>query len=539
MSVIPNRSVRRWLAALSFVYALSVHGQEYDLIVRHGQIIDGTGSPAFAGDVAVKDGHIAAVGNVEGTASKEIDAHGLVVAPGFIDVHTHAEDILSMPKTENFLRMGVTTLVLGNCGTSVIKVGDFFRELEAEKISPNVATLIGHDSVRRRAMGGSLDRPPSAREMQTMKALVEQAMKDGAVGLSTGLIYQPGMFAKTDEIIALAKVASAYDGIYTSHMRDEGNRITKSLKEVFRIAREAHIRAEVSHIKLSGPANWGRADKVLALIARARARGLQITQDQYAYLASSTGLDQLIPGKALEAGKFSERIADPKQKAEFVRQMKAYLRERKSPDFSYAVIASYRDKSYNGLNVAQAAKKMRGADSVDDQIETIFEIQKHRGASGVFHGMSEADLQCFMRQTNTMIASDSGVRKMGEGVPHPRGYGNNARVLARYVRELKVLTLPDAIRKMTSLPARTFQFAQRGEIRPGYWADLVIFDPEKVQDNATYDDPHHYATGFNYVLVNGAIVVENDQHTGARPGMILRRLAPNPNPNPGHEKPRD
>jgi len=309
-------------------------------------------------------------------------------------------------------------------------------------------------------------------------------------------------------------------------MRNEGNHIDDSLNEVFRIAREAHIRAEVSHIKLSGPANWGRAKKVLKLIAKARASGLQITQDQYAYLASSTGLDQLIPDKALEGGRFAERVADPQQKAEFVSQMKASLKDRKSPDYSYAVIASYRDKSYDGLNVAQAAKKLRGSDSLDDQIETIFYMRLHGGASGVFHGMNEQDLQTFMRNTNTMIAADSGVRAFGEGVPHPRGYGNNARVLARYVRELKVLTLPDAIRKMTSLPAQTFEFPQRGELKPGYWADLVVFDPDKVQDNSTYTDPHHYATGFHYVLVNGVIVVEDDHEVEARPGMVLRHQAP-------------
>jgi len=512
-----------WVAALSLGFAVSAAGQDYDLVVRNGIIIDGTGARGVAGDVAVKNGHIVAVGKIEGKAAREIDAHGLVVAPGFIDVHTHAEDILSMPKAENFLRMGVTTLVLGNCGTSVVKVGDFFRELEQEGISPNIATLIGHGSVRRRAMSGSYDRPPTAPELATMKGLVDQAMKDGAVGLSTGLIYQPGVFAKTEEIIELAKVASAYGGIYTSHMRNEGNRITQSLKEVFRIAREAKMRAEVSHIKLSGPANWGRADKVLALLEHARREGLQITQDQYAYLASSTDLGQLIPEAALEGGKFAERMADPKLKAKFVREMKASLHRRKSPDYSYAVIASYRrDKSLNGLNIVQAAKKTRGSDSIDDQIETILDIQNHGGASAVFHGMSEPDLQCFMRQTNTMIAADSGVRKMGEGVPHPRGYGNNARVLGRYVRELKVLTLEDAIRKMTSLPAHTFEFGQRGEIRPGYWADLVVFDPEKVQDNATYADPHHFATGFSAVIVNGVIVVENDHQTEAKPGMILR-----------------
>lgn len=514
---------RLTLILISVALTISAQGENFDLIVRHAQIIDGTGAPAFAGDVAITNGRIAAVGQVEGTAAREIDAHGLVVTPGFIDVHTHAEEILSMPKAANFLRMGVTTLVLGNCGTSVINVSNFFHELEEEKFSPNVATLIGHGSVRRRAMGGSFDRPPTDKEMETMKAMVEQAMKDGAVGMSTGLIYQPGTFAKTEEIIEVAKVAAKYGGIYTSHMRNEGDRITDSLNEVFRIAREAGMRAEVSHIKLSGPANWGRADEVLGLIAKARAEGLQITQDQYSYLASSTGIDQLIPDKALESGKFSERIADPAKKAAYAREMKAMLLRRKSPDFSYAVIASFgRDKSLNGLNIAQAAKKLRGSDSLDDQIETIFDIQKRGGASGVFHGMSEEDLQVFMRQTNTMIAADSGVRTFGEGVPHPRGYGNNARVLARYVRDLKVLTLPDAIRKMTSLPAHTFEFPQRGEIRPGDWADLNIFDPQKVQDNATYEDPHHYATGFSYVLVNGVVVVENDKQTDARPGMILR-----------------
>jgi N-acyl-D-amino-acid deacylase len=506
--------------------ALAAGAQTYDLVFRHGLIIDGTGAPAYAGDVAVKDGHIAAVGAVSGGAAREIDLGGLVIAPGFIDVHTHAEDIRSMPEAENFLRMGVTTVVLGNCGSSELHLDVFFGKLEEEKFSPNVASLIGHGTVRGRAMNGSFNRPPTAAEMAAMKSLVEQAMKDGAVGLSTGLIYLPGTFAKTDEIIELAKVASAYGGIYTSHMRNEGDRITNSLEEVFRIAREAKIRAEVSHIKLSGPNNWGHAADVLALIAGARAGGLQITQDAYAYTASSTGLGQLIPDTAREGGKFAQRLADPAQKQAMISEMKESLRRRGSPDFSYAVIASCRhDKSLNGLNVAQAARKLRGAETVDDQIETILEIEKNGGASAVFHGMSEEDLQCFLRQTNTMIASDSGVRSLGEGVPHPRGYGNNARVLARYTRELKILALPEAIRKMTSLPAQTFQFKERGQVHPGYWADLVVFDPAKVEEHATYNDPHHYATGFKYVLVNGTTVIEDDKDTGARPGMILRHVA--------------
>jgi N-acyl-D-amino-acid deacylase len=372
-------------------------------------------------------------------------------------------------------------------------------------------------------MGGSFDRPPTTAELETMKSLVKQAMEDGAVGLSTGLIYLPGAFSKTDEIVELAKVVAAYDGIYTSHMRHEDNKIYEALDEVFRVAREAHLRAEVSHIKLSGPSAWGQADRVLAYIEKARAEGLDITQDQYAYTASSTGLSQLIPDSAREGGHFAERLADPAQKAKIVAEMKRSLHEKGREDFSYAVIASCRhDPLLNGLNVAQAAKAKRGSASLDDQVEMILDIQLHGGASAVFHGMSEDDLKTFMRHPNTMVACDSGIRKFGEGVPHPRGYGNNARVLARYVRESKVLRLEDAIRKMTSLPANTFHFKNRGELREGNWADIVVFDPEKIEDTATYKDPHHYPNGIPYVLVNGMVVIDKGEHTGAKAGMALR-----------------
>jgi N-acyl-D-amino-acid deacylase len=309
-----------------------------------------------------------------------------------------------------------------------------------------------------------------------------------------------------------------------------GTRTTTStrrstLDEVFRVAREAGIRAEVSHLKLAGPSAWGQADRVLAYIEKARAEGLDITQDQYAYTASSTSLSQLIPDHALEGGRkeFTRRIADPEQKAKIAAEMKESLRSKGREDFSYAVIAAYRhDKTLDGLNIAEAAKAKRGSDSVDDQVEMVLEIEKQGGASAVFHGMSEDDLKTFMRHPNTMIACDSGSRKFGEGVPHPRGYGNNARVLARYVRELKVLRLEDAIRKMTSLPANTFHFKGRGELREGNWADIVVFDADKIQDNATYKDPHHYASGIPYVLVNGIPVIMNGEHTGAKAGQALR-----------------
>ena len=364
-------------------------------------------------------------------------------------------------------------------------------------------------------------------ELSKMKAMVEQGMKDGAVGLSTGLIYLPGTFAKTEEIVELAKVAGAYDGIYASHMRDEGRGIFKSLDELFRIAREGHLRAEISHLKLSGNSSWGQTDKVLAAIEAARAGGLDITQDQYAYTASSTGISQLVPDTAREGGhqKFLKRLADPEQKKNIIARMKANLAENGRTNYAYAVIAEYkRDRSLDGLNMVEAAKTVRHSDSLDDQIEMILDIESNHGASGVFHGMNEDDLQQFMRHPNTMIACDSGLREFGSGVPHPRGYGNNARVLARYVRELHILRLEDAIRRMTTLPAETFHLAGRGQLREGNWADIVIFDPATVQDKATYKDPHHYPIGINYVLVNGVTVVKDNHHTGAKPGMALRHI---------------
>src|SRR5437870_5526850 len=284
--------------AVLFLAACSAFSQPYDVIIRHGRIVDGSGNPAFYADVAIRDGHIVGIGKSGGEAKAEIDAKGLIVAPGFIDVHTHADEIADMPKAENFPRMGVTTVVVGNCGGSALDVARLFKDIEATNVAINVATLIGHNTVRKSAMGGTYDRPPTREELEKMKSLVDQAMKDGAVGLSTGLIYLPGVFSKTDEIVELAKVAAGYGGIYASHMRHEDTEIYEALDEVFRIAREAHIRAEVSHIKLSGPTAWGQADKVLAYLEKARAEGLDITEDQYAYTVASTGISQLIPDEA-------------------------------------------------------------------------------------------------------------------------------------------------------------------------------------------------------------------------------------------------
>lgn len=500
---------------------------EFDFVLRGGRVVDGTGRPAVWADVAVRNGRIEMIGSVPASlrAKQQYNVRGLIVAPGFIDVHTHAEGIEETPLAENFLRMGVTTLVMGNCGSSKLNIGEYYRQLETVTVSPNVCSLIGHGTVRSYAMGGSFRRPPSDQELTRMKTLVDQAMKDGAVGLSTGLIYLPGSFAETSEIVELAKIVASYDGIYASHIRHEGVDIVSALDELFRVARDAKVRTQLSHVKLSGRSMWGRAPEILERIATARREGLIITQDQYLYPASSTEIQSRVPNWAREGGanEFLDRLKSSTSKNRIVQEMKESLIKSGHPDFSFVTIASYKkDSTLNGKSIPEAASRLRGSASLDDQIEVILDMAANGGASGIFHGMHEDDLQTFLKDRQTMIASDSSVRKFGSGVPHPRGYGNSPRLLAHYVRDLKLFSLEEAIRRMTSLPAATFRLQNRGQLRAGAWADLVVFDPNRVQDHATFKEPHQYATGFRFVIVNGTVVVRDDQHTSARPGMILR-----------------
>lgn len=497
---------------------------DYDLILRGGRVIDGTGNPARFADVAIENGRIAAIGRLATNAAEVIDVSGLIVAPGFIDVHTHAENILELPSARNFVRMGVTTLVLGNCGSGPVNVGEFFDRVAATNVAVNVATLVGHGAVRSQVMGGSFMRPPTDTELERMKGLVATAMDDGALGMSTGLIYLPGTFTKTDELIALARVVSERGGIYASHLRNEGDRIIESLDELFTIAREAGLPGHISHLKLGGRNNWGRTDAVLAAIDAARADGLDITQDQYAYTASSTSIGSLIPESAREGGRFAERMQNEDLRQELIVALKEQAAAR-GGDFSYAVIASYdKNPKLNGLNLAQAALERFGEGDLEHQVELIIEIQLNGGASGVFHSMNEDDVRAFMRHPNTMLASDSAVRAWQSGVPHPRGYGNHARMLGSYVRDEQVLRLEDAIRRMTSLPAATFRLQDRGQLRERAWADVVVFDPARINDPATFEQPHQYATGFRLVLVNGVkVVVDDGPANGRRPGAIVRR----------------
>jgi N-acyl-D-amino-acid deacylase len=505
--------------------AAHANASVYDLLITNARIVDGSGNPWFRADVGIRDGRIVRIGHIStDTARKLIDARGQTLAPGFIDVHTHVESIYSLPAAENFIRMGVTSLVTGNCGTSATEVDEFLGRMKEKPLAVNLATLIAHGSVRRKVMGLG-DRQPSAEELKQMEALVAQGMKDGAVGLSTGLIYVPGTYAKTDEIVALARIAARYGGLYATHMRNEGDKVADAIRESIQIGEQAGLPVEISHFKISNKKLWGQTPMTLGLVREARARGLMVTVDQYAYTASSTSLDSRLPAW-LRAGGLEEakkRLADKALREKAINDIKEALKRSGFKDYSFAVVASYKpDNSFNGKSIAQITKEVRKKSDVTSQIEQMLDMYEAGGAGMIYHGMDEGDVKRIMQEPFTMIASDSGVRELDESVPHPRGYGNNARVLGRYVRELKLITLEDAIRKMTSLPAQTFGFRDRGLIREGFAADLVLFDENTIADQATFEKPHQFPIGISYVIVNGETVLANGQMTEARPGIALR-----------------
>lgn len=514
-----------WLMLAPMIPATSqAIDDRYDLVITNARIIDGTGNPWFRGSVAIKDGRIAKVGFFDTSQAKNtIDAKNQVVAPGFIDVHTHVEDIYDNPSAENFIRMGVTSLITGNCGGSELDIRAFLDRMNKTPIAVNLGTLVGHNTVRAKAMGLN-DRPPTAEEQAKMDELVEQAMKDGAVGFSTGLEYLPGMFAKTEEIVELAKVAAKYGGIYATHMRNEGVDVKKSIAESLTIGEQANIPVEISHFKISDKTLWGHSDETLGMVRAARAKGMTVTVDQYAYPASSTSLDVRLPNWAVAGGRNEgkKRLADPATREKIVAEMKQNLKEKGFKDYSFAYVASYApNPEFNGKNIAEITQLVRKSNKVDDQIDQILEMYDKGGAGMVYRTMSEDDVRNIMREPFTMIASDSSVREFNVGMPHPRGYGDNARVLGEYVRNQHLITLEDAIRKMTSLPAQTFSLRDRGQIREGFAADLVIFDDATVVDKATFDQPHQYAVGFSSVIANGVLVFDGQKMTGALPGQPL------------------
>jgi N-acyl-D-amino-acid deacylase len=498
--------------------------RDLDLVIRHGRVVDGSGAPAFAADVGVQDGRIVRIGDLEGLeASREIDAAGLVVAPGFIDVHTHADELADRPGAENYLRMGVTTIVAGNCGSSPVDIRAALRKIRQAGAAVNFGTLVGHNAVRHQVMGDA-DRAPTPAELMRMEGLVRRAVRDGALGFSTGLQYVPGMYAHGAEIESLARAACAAGGLYASHMRNEGTRIEEALAETIRVGQVAGCRVEVSHLKIDSPKNWGASSRALAAIEAARARGLDVEADQYAYTAASSSLSIRLPDWAREGGeaRLRQRLADEAAWQRIRQDVKGLLAERGFADLSFATIATYPpDPSLQGLTLKQAAAKLRGDGGLEAQLETLRELLRKDDPAVVYHLMSEEDVERILRSPWVAVAADSQVLQFGEGAPHPRGYGNNARVLGLYAREKNVIGLEEAVRKMTSLPAHHFRLEGRGLIQEGKAADLAIFDPRAVRDAATFEKPHAYAVGFPYVVVNGVVVIDQGRPTGAKPGRVL------------------
>ncbi|HEX5215743.1 MAG TPA: D-aminoacylase [Vicinamibacterales bacterium] len=505
-------------------WASAAQQPDFDLLIVNATIVDGTGAPARPGTIAIKDGRIVRVApSVAGAARERLDAIGLTVAPGFIDVHTHADDLADHPAAANFVAMGVTTIVAGNCGSSALEIGDALERIRQARAAVNFATLIGHNTVRSAVMGAS-QREAAVDEIAKMRALVFRGMVEGAIGFSTGLQYVPGTYAKNNEIVELARAAANEHGLYATHMRNEGTALLDAVRESIRVAEMLDMRLEISHLKVDSPKQWGTSAAALALIDDARRRGLKVQADQYAYTAGSSALSIRFPSWALEGGqaRISERLNDPATWQRIKTEIKSLVEERGFTDLSWATVASYRaDPTLNGLSMKTVAEKLRGEASADAQFEAARTLMLGGGASMVYHFMSDDDVARIMKHPFVAVASDAGLIEPGAGVPHPRGYGNTVRVLGSFVRDQHVISLTEAIRKMTALPAEHMGFTDRGVIREGAAADLVLFDPARVRDAATYDRPHAYAEGVPHVIVNGEFVVRDGRQTAARPGVVL------------------
>ncbi len=523
-----------------------------DVVIRNGIIVDGSGSPPFRGDVGVKGDSIVSIGDLSRVrAERVIDTSNLVVSPGFIDLHNHSDlEILAVPTADNYIMQGVTTLVTGNCGYSPapiselnkdlylarrrktietiggIRWGSFEEYLDVLDKSPkatNIAPLIGHGAVRSSVMGAE-NREPTDRELGEMREIVEKAMKAGAFGISTGLIYIPGVFAKKHEIVELAKVSARYGGIYASHMRDEGNGLIDSIIETIYVGLESGAGVEISHLKAAGRPAWGNVSRALRVIEDYVRRGYDVSADAYPYTASSTGLEAIFPSWSREGGVY--RLIDRlKDRETFNRIVKHFERsgimDERYLDWGQIYIASSEShREFEGLSILEIAEQTK-SDPVDVASKILIDDQG--STTIIIHSMSEEDVREAISHPLVAISSDGSVRKPGEGKPHPRNYGTYPRVLGHYVRDLKLITLEEAIRKMTSLPARKLGLWDRGLIRPGFKADITIFNPYTVNDRSTFQDPHKYPQGIEYVLVNGEVVVDEGEHTGKTPGRLLRK----------------
>lgn len=527
----------------------------FDLVLKNGLVVDGTGNPWFKADVGIKDGRIDEIGKSLSTESRDVlDVESHFVAPGFIDMHTHSDfSLLVSPYAESKIRQGVTTEVVGNCGSSAAPLNDFMKEeirktspmleeaelkldwltmdgylgrLEGNKIALNVVPLVGNGNIRALVLDFDA-RKPAKRELEEMKSHLRKAMQDGAFGLSSGLIYPPSCYADTRELVELCRVVAEFGGIYTSHIRGEGHNLIDSVREAIEIGERSGAAVEISHHKASGKPNWGKVKQTLEAIEQARTRGIDVTCDVYPYVAGSTGLDALLPAYAWEGGieALIRRLRDPKTRQQLRRDMEEAKSDLTRTTNWNSVMISYckGHRDYEGRFVSEISRLEK-----KDPYDLIFDLLIEESASVaiVIFTMSETDMRTVLKHNTSMIGSDSAAIApygvLGKGKPHPRAYGTFPRVLGEYVRKKKTLTLENAIRKMTSFPARKLGLKDRGLIKEGMWADITVFDPEAVVDRATYTNPHQYPEGIRHVIVNGKSAVKNGRHTRALNGKVLR-----------------
>jgi dihydroorotase/N-acyl-D-amino-acid deacylase len=499
----------------------------YDLLIRNGRIVDGTGSPWYRADVAVRGDTISRIASrIDAQAARTIDAAGKTVSPGFIDIHTHARrGIFQVPTADNYVRQGVTTLIEGPDGSSPIPLKPFLEKVAATHVTPNFGSFVGQGSVRSEVMGG-VNRPATPQELEKMRALVRQGMEDGAFGLSSGLFYVPGTFTATAEVVELAKVAGALGGLYISHMRDEASKVLDSVRETIEIGERGGLPTQITHHKIIGKTNWGRSVESLKLVDEARARGVDATIDQYPYTASATAIGSaLLPAWALEGGEAAtrKRLQDPASRAKIRAETMRLIEEERGGGDPQNVQLSRCDwdSSLAGKRLGDVTRGRGLAVTIENAADTVLWIVESGGCGGIFHAIDETDLQRILRHPAAMIGSDGEVTVFGQASPHPRSYGTFVRVLGRYVRDLKVLALEEAVRKMSSFPAQRLGLADRGALREGMKADIAVFDPDRIRDLATFERPHQYAEGVSVVIVNGQIAFEDGRMTPARPGRVL------------------
>ena len=504
------------------VVVVSSCSPDYDLVIRNGTIYDGSGKESFQADIGIKNGLIIAIGEIKESATNTIDAESQIVAPGFIDVHTHCDrGILNeeLSNAKNYLTQGVTTVVTGNCGGGTYKVAEFFDKLDSLGIGVNVIHLIGHGTVRREVIGQEA-REPTSEELEQMKKLVDQGMEEGAAGISSGLFYSPGSFAKIDEVVELAKVVKNYNGIYASHVRDESNYnigVKESIKEALIVGEKAGIPVQISHIKALGEPVWGQAAEICEIIENAQKRGVTVYADQYPYTASSTGLfSAVIPRWVQAGGKMRERLVDSKLVPQIKKEIALNIARRGGSE-SIVLVSYSKNRELAGKNLLEISKILNKP--LD---ETAIHLVLNGSPSIISYNMTNEDVEYFMKKPYIMTGSDGSVQIPNARFSHPRSYGTFPRKIHKYVLEKNVISMGQAIRSSTSLPAEMLGLKDRGKLEEGKVADIVIIDPEKIKDEATFTNPHQYSEGIQFLIINGKIVIENEKYKGQLAGKVLR-----------------